>query len=80
MNATIRRVLTASALSRRLYFATRQTYRLRRTAMAVGRDFLNADEFKIALRAHGERTGRPPHDGWPHDHNTPELQRCDDHR
>jgi FkbM family methyltransferase len=53
MNATIRRVLTANALSRRLYFATRQSYRMRRAEMAVGRGFLNADEFKIALRSHG---------------------------
>jgi FkbM family methyltransferase len=53
MNATIRRVLTTNNLSRRLYFATRQAYRIRRTAMAVGPYFLNADEFKIALRSRG---------------------------
>jgi FkbM family methyltransferase len=53
MNATIRRVLTANNLSRRLYFAARQTYRMRRTSMAVGRGFLNPDEFKVALRTHG---------------------------
>jgi FkbM family methyltransferase len=53
MNATIRRILTATSLSRRLYFATRQMYRIRRTAMSGGQYFLNADEFKNALRAHG---------------------------
>jgi FkbM family methyltransferase len=53
MNATIRRILTANSLSRRLYFAARQTYRIRQTARAAGRYFLNADEFKSALGAHG---------------------------
>lgn len=53
MNLTIRRVLTANSLSRRLYFATRQVYRTRQTARGAGRYFLNADEFKSALRAQG---------------------------
>lgn len=58
MNITIRRVLTANSLSRRLYFAARQAYRMRqsvKTADAVSY-FLNVDEFKSAFRAHG-RTG-----------------------
>lgn len=54
MNATIRRILTANSLSRWLYFAARQTYRIRLTARAAGRYFLNADEFKSALGGHGE--------------------------
>jgi FkbM family methyltransferase len=53
MNATIRRILTVNSLSRRLYFAARQTYRIRRLARAAGRYFLNGDEFKSALGAHG---------------------------
>jgi FkbM family methyltransferase len=39
-------------LSRRLYFAARQAYRIRRTARGAGRYFLNADEFKSALDSH----------------------------
>src|SRR6266446_2933846 len=54
MNATIRRILTANSLSRRLYFAARQTYRIRSVARAAGGYFLNIDEFKSALGAHGE--------------------------
>ena len=54
MNATIRRILTANSLSRRLYCAARQAYRMRRAARGAGRYFLNADEFKSALGAHGE--------------------------
>ncbi len=54
MNATIRRILTANTVSRRLYFAARQTYRIRRTARGAAGYFLNADEFKRALGAHGE--------------------------
>jgi FkbM family methyltransferase len=53
MNATVRRVLTANSLSRRLYFAARQTYQIRRAARAAGRYFLNANEFKSALGAQG---------------------------
>jgi FkbM family methyltransferase len=54
MNPTIRRVLTSNSLSRRLYFAARQAYRIRWLARGAGRDFVNADELKSALRAHGE--------------------------
>jgi FkbM family methyltransferase len=54
MNATIRRVLTANSLSRRLYFAARQKYRIGLTERAAGRYFQNAAEFKSALRAHGD--------------------------
>lgn len=53
MNATVRRILTANALSRRLYFAARQTYRIRQTSQAAGRYFINADGFRSALRARG---------------------------
>ena len=53
MNTVIRRALTANSLSRRFYFAARQTYRIRRTARGAGRYFLNADEFKSALGVHG---------------------------
>jgi FkbM family methyltransferase len=53
MNATVRRILTANSLTRRLYFAARQTYRARQVARGAGRYFLNADEFKSALGAHG---------------------------
>ena len=53
MNVTIRRVLTANSLSRRLYFAARQTYRTRQLARSAARYFLNFDEFKSALGAHG---------------------------
>jgi FkbM family methyltransferase len=41
-------------MSRRLYFAARQTYRVRSVARAAGRWVLNADEFKSALAAHGQ--------------------------
>lgn len=54
MNATIRRILTANTLSRRLYFAARQTYRIRSVARAARGYFLNIDDFKSALDAHGE--------------------------
>lgn len=49
MNTTIRRILTANSLSRQLYFAARQAYRIRRSARGAERYFLNADEFKTAL-------------------------------
>ncbi len=53
MNTTIRRILTANSVSRRLYFAARQAYRSRQVARDAGRYFLNADEFKNALVARG---------------------------
>lgn len=53
MNPTIRRILTANSLSRRLYFAARQTYRIRQLTKAAERCFVNADEFKSALGAQG---------------------------
>jgi FkbM family methyltransferase len=53
MNATIRRILTANSVSRRLYFAARQTYRIHQTAKVAGRCFLNADDFKNALGSQG---------------------------
>src|SRR5215831_13444487 len=56
MNATIRRILTANSLLRRLYCAARQAYRMRRAARGSGRYFLNADEFKSALGAHSGTT------------------------
>jgi FkbM family methyltransferase len=56
MNTTIRKILTANSVSRRLYFAARQTYRMRQAARGAERYFLNADEFKSALRAHSSTT------------------------
>lgn len=53
MNTTIRRVLTSNSLSRKLYFAARQAYRIHQTAKVAGRCFLNADEFKSALGSNG---------------------------
>jgi len=53
MNTTVRRILTASSLSRRLYYAAREAYHARNDARRAGRYFLNADEFKIALAKHG---------------------------
>src|SRR5215470_11842219 len=53
MNSTIRRILTANSLSRRLYFAARQAYRISQTAKVAERCFLNADEFKSALGSSG---------------------------
>jgi FkbM family methyltransferase len=43
--------LIANSLSRRLYFAARQAYRIRWAARGAGQYFLNADQFKSALRA-----------------------------
>ncbi|HEV2329073.1 MAG TPA: FkbM family methyltransferase [Verrucomicrobiae bacterium] len=54
MNPTIRRVLTSNSLSRRLYFAARQAYRIRTLARGASRHFLNVDELKSALQARGE--------------------------
>lgn len=53
MNETIRRILTANSLTGRLYCAARQAYRIRVVARSGGRYFLNADEFRKALRANG---------------------------
>ncbi|HKW16979.1 MAG TPA: FkbM family methyltransferase [Terriglobales bacterium] len=53
MNRTIRRVLTANSLSRKLYFSMRQTYRIHQTAKVAERCFVNAEEFKNALRSQG---------------------------
>jgi FkbM family methyltransferase len=53
MNNTVRKILTANSLSRRLYCAARQEYHARRISRGAGRYFLNADEFRKALRAHG---------------------------
>ena len=56
MNPTIRRILTSNSLSRNFYFAARQAYRTRWLEKGAERHFLNADELKNALHAHG-RTG-----------------------
>ncbi len=53
MNIGVRRILTATGPSLRLYCAARQAYHARRVARRAGRYFVNADEFKRALRAHG---------------------------
>jgi FkbM family methyltransferase len=50
MNTTVRRILTSNSFSRRLYFAARQAYHMRQAARGAGRYFLNADEYKSALR------------------------------
>ncbi len=52
MNARIRRILTASSLSRRLYYGARQEYHVRRLSRGAKSYFLNADEYKSALRSH----------------------------
>src|SRR5688572_30152588 len=56
MNTTLRRILTANGLSRRIYFAARDTYHAYHTrpfVKAAERYFVNADEFKSALSARG---------------------------
>jgi FkbM family methyltransferase len=53
MNASIRRILTSTSLSRKLYFAARQAYRIRWTARGAERYFLNVDEFRGALSSEG---------------------------
>ena len=80
MNTTIRRVLTANSLSRKLYFAARQAYRIHQTGKIAGRCFLNPDEFKNALGSSGDRRSRSPYSRRPHNHNQEELRRCDDAR
>ena len=54
MNAAIRKVVTGNAISGRLYCAARQAYHIHRFTKAAGRYFLNANEFKKALRSHGD--------------------------
>jgi FkbM family methyltransferase len=53
MNNTLRKILTANSLSRRLYCAARQEYHARRVSKSAERYFVNADEFRKAIRAHG---------------------------
>src|SRR5271170_3023453 len=53
MNTTLRRILTASSLSRRLYYAAREAYHTRKEARRAGGYFLNADKFKAALYNQG---------------------------
>lgn len=53
MNKTVRKLLTANSLSRRLYYAAREAYHTRNDARRAGRYFLNADEFKNALGTNG---------------------------
>lgn len=53
MNNTLRRILTANSLSRRIYCAARQEYHARRASRGAARYFINADEFRRALRTHG---------------------------
>jgi FkbM family methyltransferase len=52
MNPTVRRMVEANSLSRRLYFAAREAYHNNRDSRAAGRYFLNAEEFRSALRDH----------------------------
>lgn len=49
MNTTIRRILTANRLSRRVYFAARQKYRISQLTRRIDRCFVNADELNKAL-------------------------------
>jgi FkbM family methyltransferase len=56
MNGTIRRILAANGLTRRLYCAARQAYRTRVFARGAGRYFLNPGELRSAARAHGVAT------------------------
>jgi FkbM family methyltransferase len=44
-------------LSRRLYFAARQAYRIRSTTRGAGRYFLNADDFRSALHTQAAQAG-----------------------
>jgi FkbM family methyltransferase len=53
MNNTLRKVLTSTGLSRRIYCAAREEYHARRVSRGAERYFLNADQFRYALRAHG---------------------------
>lgn len=53
MNSTLRRLLTSTNVSRRIYFAARQMYRIRQTAISARHCFVNGDDFKKALMAHG---------------------------
>src|SRR5580698_1469077 len=53
MNNTLRKVLTSTGLSRRIYCAAREEYHARRVSRGTERYFLNADQFRYALRAHG---------------------------
>jgi FkbM family methyltransferase len=56
VNITIRKILTASGPSRRLYYAAREAYHTRRVSKVAGSYFLNANEFKHALGGHGAVT------------------------
>jgi len=49
MNTAIRRILTSTRLSRRVYFAAREIYGINRTARAARGYFLNTHDFKNAL-------------------------------
>lgn len=49
MNTTIRRIATGNKFTRRLYFAARQAYGIRRATKGAERYFLNVDEFRRAL-------------------------------
>ena len=56
MHAMLRKILTTNSVSRRFYYAAREAYHTRRVSRGAGRYFLNSDQFKIALRAHGKMT------------------------
>jgi FkbM family methyltransferase len=51
MNGTIRRILTATDVSRRIYCAAREAYHTRRVDRGARRYFVNAHQFKEALHA-----------------------------
>lgn len=56
MHAILRKILTTNSVSRRFYYAAREAYHTRRVSRGAGRYFLNSDQFKSALRAHGKMT------------------------
>jgi FkbM family methyltransferase len=59
MNNTVRKILTANSLSRRLYCAAREEYHARRVSWGAERYFVNVGDFRNALRTHGHGASEP---------------------
>jgi FkbM family methyltransferase len=59
MNNTVRKILTANRLSRRIYCAMREEYHAYRVSRNAEDYFLNPDEFRNALRTHGQGRTEP---------------------
>lgn len=55
MNPTIRRILTSTPVSARIYFGIRQAYRMHGVSRGAERIFENVGDFKKALHAEGGR-------------------------